>query len=56
MAYKRVIVMLTNQLQSNDLRDVKKASILEHSLDVFLSFKKVCSLQFLCLIIVALQI
>ena len=48
--------MSTDQLQLNDLRNVREASILEHSLDVFLSFRKVCSLQFPYLIIVALQV
>ena len=56
MAYKRIVVMLTNELRLNDLRNVRETSMLEHSLNVFLSFKKVCSLQFPCLIVVALHV
>ena len=48
--------MLTDQLRSNDLRSVREASILEHSFDIFPSFRKVCSTQFSCLIVVALQV
>ena len=48
--------MLIDQLQLNDLRDIKEASILEHSLNIFSSFKKVWSPQFSYLIVVALQV
>ena len=56
MTCQRIVVMSTNQFRSNDLRNIGKAFILEHSLDIFPSFKKVCSPQFPCLIIVALQV
>ena len=56
MVCKRIVVMLTNQLRSNDFRDVGKTPILEHFYDIYPSFWKVCSPQFSCLIVVALQI
>ena len=53
---KKIVVILTNQFRSNDLKDIKEAPILEHSLNIFPSFKKVYSPQFLCPIIIALQV
>ena len=49
-------MMLTDQFQSNDLRNVGEVSILEHSFNVFPSFRKLYSPQFFYLIIVALQV
>ena len=56
MACKKIVVMPTDQLQSNDPRNVRKASILKHSFNVFPSFRKLYNPQFFCLIIVALQV
>ena len=56
MACQKIVVMSTHQFRSNDLRNVGEASILEHSFDVFPSFRKLCSPQFPCLIVVTLQV
>ena len=48
--------MSTDQLKSNDLKDIGKAFILKHSLNIFPAFKKLYSVQFPCLLIVVLQI
>ena len=46
----------TDQLKSNNLKDVKKAPILENSFNVFPAFRKLYSFEFFCLFIVALQV
>ena len=56
MVYKKIVMILTDQLRSNNFRDVKKVLILEHSLNIFSYFKKLYSLQFSCLIVVFFQI
>ena len=56
MICKKIVMMSTDQLQSNDLRNVREAFILEHSFNIFPSFRKHYSSQFLCLIVVALQV
>ena len=43
MAYKKIIVILTNQLRLNNLRDAGEVLILEYSFDIFLALKKLCS-------------
>ena len=48
--------MLTNQLKTNDLRNIKEAFILEHFFNIFPAFRKLCSLEFSYLFIIALQI
>ena len=54
MACKKIIMMSTDQLKLNDLKDLREAFILEHSLDLYPSFKKLYILQFLCLIVIVL--
>ena len=56
MACKKIVVILTDKLRSNDFRNVKEALILKHSFDIYPSFKKLCSLQFFYLIVIILQI
>ena len=56
IACKRIVVMSINQLRLNNLRDVREVSILEHSHNIFSSFRKLYSPQSFCLIVVALQI
>ena len=48
--------MLTDKLKSNNLRDIKDASVLEHSFNIFPAFKKLRSSEFSYLFIVVLQI
>ena len=56
MAYKKIVVMSTNQFQSNDFRNTREASILEHSLNVFPFFRKLYSPQFFYVIVIVLQV
>ena len=56
MACKKIVIMLTDQLKSNNLRHVEKTPILEHFLNIFLALKKLYSSQLSCLFVVALQI
>ena len=48
--------MSIDQFRSNNFRNVGEASILEHFLNVFSFFRKLCSPQFPYLIVVALQV
>ena len=43
MACKKIVMMSSDQLRSNGLRNVKKAPILEHSFNIYPSFRKFCS-------------
>lgn len=56
IAYKKIIIMSTDQLKSNDLRDVEEISILEHFFNIFPAFKKLCNSYFFYFLIFALQI
>ena len=48
--------MSINQFRFNNHKDLGETLILKHFLDIFPAFKKLCSLDFLCLFIIALQI
>ena len=46
--------MSTDQLQFNDLKDIKEAPILEYSLNIFPFFRKLFNSQFSYFIVIAL--
>ena len=56
IASKKIVMVLTDQLRSNNLRNIREALILKHSLNIFLAFRKLYIPQFSCLLIIVLQI
>ena len=56
MPYKRIIVVTTYDLKTDDFWDVWEPLVLEHSLDVLLAFRKPSSSQRYCLFVIVLQL
>ena len=56
MPCKRIIVVTTYDLGTDDLWDVWEPLVLEHSLDVLPTFRKASSSQRYCLFVIVLQL
>ena len=56
MPCKRIIVVMTYDLGTDDLWDVWEPLVLEHSLDVLSTFRKAFSSQRYCLFVIVLQL
>ena len=54
VACQRIIVIAADQLELNNFRNIRKAFILEHFFNILSAFKKLRSLKFFCLIVIAL--